>query len=285
MTKKWVIQYFDGTQWVDVPNTIFKATNEELNGHEEANFLLPNTEANRIFVLNDYQIKFFYDSIFVFGGVMKAVSYSNTTLAITVYNQVYELLQKRVVSGAFNFVPANVVLNTIMQSGGNVQTFGNSVIESGLELLSFGTMHSMGPFMTPDGVSLSLTQIFAALKIATVQPVKAKVAVYSCDYANPSEPIPVNLIGVSDEIIVSSTDITWNIFPFSTPLTLDPSKYYQFVLMADFYLMYAVNWSITHQWTLHRSNGAYTNGFPDPFPTSFNMVHGKPSVYGVVVIS
>ena len=60
---KWEIKYYNGALWVTIDAVKFDGSNEELNGHEELTFLIPNTAENRAFVLNDYPINLYYDGI------------------------------------------------------------------------------------------------------------------------------------------------------------------------------------------------------------------------------
>jgi hypothetical protein len=56
---RWQVTYYDSVQadWVDVYGAVVDEVLEELDGHEEAVFLLPNTQANRTFVETDHLIR------------------------------------------------------------------------------------------------------------------------------------------------------------------------------------------------------------------------------------
>ena len=99
--RRWVIQYYDGANWLTIPARRLGSVDEELNGSEKATFAIPNTAENRAFVLNDYPARFLFDYVEVYSGAIKAVGYSLTELAVTVYNDVYELMQRRVYSRQF----------------------------------------------------------------------------------------------------------------------------------------------------------------------------------------
>ena len=117
---EWVIEYYDDGEedFVEKTDARLDAISEELNGHEEAVFCLPNTEANRAFVEEDQimQFRFGYDHMFT--GALFDVEYSKKELKCVVYNGVYELLKRRVISGEYFGLMASSVAEFIREAAG-----------------------------------------------------------------------------------------------------------------------------------------------------------------------
>jgi hypothetical protein len=111
--------------WVDVYGAVVDEVLEELDGHEEAVFLLPNTQANRTFVETDHLIRILFDGEQVFLGVLSGVEYSAKCLKCFVYNGVYELFKRRVISGSYVNVAASAVAEAVRVAAGLVNPLGS----------------------------------------------------------------------------------------------------------------------------------------------------------------
>jgi len=115
----WVLEYYDDgmEDFVEFSGR-FEEIVQELNGHEEAVFCLPNTEANRSFVETDHiiQIRYGYEQMFL--GVLYDVEYSRKELKCIVYNGIYELLKRRVISGEYIGLMASSVADFIRTAAG-----------------------------------------------------------------------------------------------------------------------------------------------------------------------
>ena len=98
----WVFEYYDDIEedWVEFSARLSEVT-EELNYHEEAVFFIPNTTANRTFVESDQIVRIYFDAEQVFLGALLAVEYSSKELKCIIYNGIYELMKRRVISGAY----------------------------------------------------------------------------------------------------------------------------------------------------------------------------------------
>ena len=112
MMAKWKIEHYQ-SGWVQKTDAVITEIAEELNGHEEASFLIPNTSDNRTFVSTDQIVRFKFDDTQVFLGALYGVEYSQKSLKCTVYNGVYELLKRRVISGNYASVPASSVAEAV----------------------------------------------------------------------------------------------------------------------------------------------------------------------------
>lgn len=280
---KWIITYFDGFNWINIPNTKFEGITEELNAHEEASFSIPNNAVNREFVLHDYPIKIFYDSIEVYSGLLQLVKYTMTSLTVTVYNQVYNVLQKRKFTGVFNNVSAATVLGAITglgsggSSGVSTQNFGCLVIESAVQHVGIEAKDAVKvKMLNVDGGSL--IDIFGAVMVA-FSACKVKMAVYS-DVAG----VPTTLLGVSDEVTLTATEITWTQFHFSTPITLAANIDVWFAIQSDGEIYYALAWIGPNNVAFNYS-AVYADGFTDPFGTiNWTYTRVSASFYGVLNI-
>lgn len=117
---KWQITYYNTTSgyWEPVSNAAVDEIIEELDGHEEASFLLPNTSANRTFAGSDRTVRIYFEGTQLFRGTLRGVDYSAKTLKCYVYNTVYELLKRRIVSGVYENAAANVVAEAVRVAGG-----------------------------------------------------------------------------------------------------------------------------------------------------------------------
>jgi len=112
------IQYFNGTSWVTVPNALFSQIVDELNGQLELDFIIPNTSANLTFVQSNQQIQLLWGTGVIFSGLLMAYTATFTQITCTVYNNTFEVMQKRQITGAYNNVAANTVLAAICAASG-----------------------------------------------------------------------------------------------------------------------------------------------------------------------
>jgi len=120
---RWKLEYYNAG-WIEFTGTV-EETIEELNGHEEATFKIPNIADNRTFVSTDQIIRIKFDDIQVFLGALFGVEYSLTRLKCIVYNGVYELLKRRVISGNYVNTPANVVAEAVRIAAGLINPLGS----------------------------------------------------------------------------------------------------------------------------------------------------------------
>jgi hypothetical protein len=122
----WVFEYFDGDveDWIEFSGRIGEVV-ENLNGHEEATIFIPNNSVNRTFVESDQIVKINYNSAQMFLGALFAVEYSNKELKCVVYNGVYELMKRRVVSGIYESEPANNIMEEVRVAAGLNEALGS----------------------------------------------------------------------------------------------------------------------------------------------------------------
>jgi hypothetical protein len=115
----WTLEYYDDgvEDWVEFTGRIEEIV-EELSGHEEVSFSIPNTAANRSFVASDQIVRIFFDDTQLYLGVLYDVEYSKKQLKCIVYNGVYELLKRRVISGEYIGYMASSVAEYIRQAAG-----------------------------------------------------------------------------------------------------------------------------------------------------------------------
>jgi len=127
----WVFEYFDGVveDWVEFSGRIGEIA-EELNGHEETTIFIPNTSVNRTFVTSDQIVKISYDSVQMFLGALFAVEYSNKELKCIVYNGVYELMKRRVISAIYESEAANIIMEEVRVAAGLNTALGSCPITS-----------------------------------------------------------------------------------------------------------------------------------------------------------
>ena len=122
----WTFEYYEDTEdeW-----TAFAAGSpeitEELSGHEETTFTIPNTAANRSFVQSDQIIRIFYGEELQFVGVLLGFEPSATRLKCICYNGVFELLKRRVISGRYENYAANGVAEAVRIAAGLLNPLGS----------------------------------------------------------------------------------------------------------------------------------------------------------------
>lgn len=121
---RWKVEYYS-SGWVEKTDATVSEVMAELNGHEEATFLIPNTSSNRTFVTTDQIVRIKFDTVQRFLGALFGVEYSLTRLKCIVYNGVYELLKRRVISGNYVNIPANVVAEAVRVAAGLINPLGS----------------------------------------------------------------------------------------------------------------------------------------------------------------
>ena len=116
----WRVDYYDDGEedWAEISDARFEQITDELNGHLEAVFCIPNTSANRTFVETNYIIQVVYGLEQRFLGVLYDVEYSRKELKCIVYNGIFELLKRRVISGDYLNVMASSVADFIRTAAG-----------------------------------------------------------------------------------------------------------------------------------------------------------------------
>ena len=112
------VQYYNGASWVTVPNALFSQIVDELNGQLELDFIIPNTSANMTFVQINQQVQLLWGSTIIFSGLLMAYTATFTQITCTVYNNTFEVMQKRQITGTYNNVAANTVLSAICAASG-----------------------------------------------------------------------------------------------------------------------------------------------------------------------
>jgi hypothetical protein len=120
---RWKLEYYSGG-WVEFTGTVQEIA-EELNGHEEATFKIPNTAGNRSFVSVTQIMRILFDGSQVFLGALLGAEYSVIEIKCIAYNGVYELLKRRVISGNFVNTPANVVAEAVRIAAGLINPLGS----------------------------------------------------------------------------------------------------------------------------------------------------------------
>jgi hypothetical protein len=110
----WVFEYYDEGEedWLEFSGRIGEVI-EELNGHEEATIFIPNTSANRTFVTSDQIVRIYFDTELQFLGALLAVEYSRKELKCIIYNGIYELMKRRVISGSYTSEAADDIMEDV----------------------------------------------------------------------------------------------------------------------------------------------------------------------------
>jgi len=116
---RWKIQYYDGT-WQLKSDAVVEQIVQELDGHEEAIFYLPNTASNRSFVSTNQRIRILFGSQVLFTGRLYGTEYRNDILRCFVYIECYETMKARTHSGTYNNVSAQTILQNICNDAGVV---------------------------------------------------------------------------------------------------------------------------------------------------------------------
>jgi hypothetical protein len=105
---KWEINYDNGG-WTALSGKIDYIM-EELNGHVEASFKLPNTAANRAIVGSDRGLQIKFGGTEIFLGSLNAVNYTHQELHCIAYDPVLELMKKRVITADWSAGGANNII-------------------------------------------------------------------------------------------------------------------------------------------------------------------------------
>jgi hypothetical protein len=116
----WIVEYYDEGEedWAEISGARFEEITDELNGHLEAVFCLSNTSTNRSFVETSYIIQIRYGFTQKFLGVLYDIEYSRKELKCIVYNGIFELLKRRVISGEYLGLMASSVADYIKTAAG-----------------------------------------------------------------------------------------------------------------------------------------------------------------------
>jgi len=93
----WKIEYYTGTEWIEKSDAVFKKIHQELNGHEECLFILPNTSSNRTFVSSDKKIRILYGSEAVFEGLLVGAEYNEDLLVCFAYPEAYVKMDSKII--------------------------------------------------------------------------------------------------------------------------------------------------------------------------------------------
>src|SRR3989339_39554 len=125
MRMGWTFEYYDDSEedWVEFTGGSPEVV-EELSGHEEATFYIPNTSANRTFVLSDQIVRLKLNGTQQFLGVLLGFEPSFTRLKCILYNGVYELLKRRVISARYVSTPANGVAEVVRVAASLLNSLG-----------------------------------------------------------------------------------------------------------------------------------------------------------------
>ncbi|RLE67006.1 MAG: hypothetical protein DRJ38_00100 [Thermoprotei archaeon] len=113
----WKIEYYDDASWQPLAGIIEHIV-EELNGHKEAVFRLPNTSANRSLVVSDRRVRISFNGTVLFQGILSAVKYSQDYLQCKAYDECIVRMQSKVFTGTYDSTPANTILQAICDEAG-----------------------------------------------------------------------------------------------------------------------------------------------------------------------
>jgi hypothetical protein len=241
---------------------------------------------NRALVASDQLVQICYlhsNGIYqaVYSGVLKAVSYSMTKLVCTVYNEVYERLQRRVYSGTHSGVAANTIIEDITGASGGgslTDTFGKSDLgdDNGCAV-GYGVLSaSKYQMINVSGSSITKAAMSIRVNSGTIH---AKIAVYSDNGAN----APSTFLGSSDEVAVSNISFELVEFPFSTPVAVDANAYYWLAMITDGTVFHTSLWVPPRDQEVHKAGNAnYGDGFPSSFPTISWVYSDYVDVYATI---
>jgi len=93
----WKVEYYTGSEWTEKSDAVFKKIHQELNGHEECLFILPNTSSNRTFVGSDKKIRILYGGEVVFEGLLVGAEYSEDLLVCFAYPEAYVEMDPKII--------------------------------------------------------------------------------------------------------------------------------------------------------------------------------------------
>ena len=119
MVGRWKLEYYDDgvEDFVEFAGRMEEII-EELSGHEEVSFSIPNTAENRAFVASDQIVRVSFDATMLYLGVLYDIEYSKKALKCIVYNGIYELLKRRVITGEYIGLMPSSVAEFIRQAAG-----------------------------------------------------------------------------------------------------------------------------------------------------------------------
>ena len=95
---------------------IVEQISEELNSHEEAVFVLPNTPENRAIVAADKDVKVWYNDVMCFRGVLAGIEYEQGFLKCLLYNWAYYAMTTKDITDDY---PSGTAADTILTDIGN----------------------------------------------------------------------------------------------------------------------------------------------------------------------
>jgi hypothetical protein len=96
----WLIQYNLGGTMTTIEQATLFHVEDELEGHEEAIFLMPNTSDNRTICGTIRDVEISYGGSMVFEGELDAVDYTHDQLMCYIYNPDLEVMKKRIMGTA-----------------------------------------------------------------------------------------------------------------------------------------------------------------------------------------
>ena len=99
----WKIEYYSGSEWIEKSDAVFKKIHQELNGHEECLFILPNTSSNRTFISSNKKIRILYSSEVVFEGLLVGAEYSEDLLVCFAYPEAYVRMDPRIIPSGSSY--------------------------------------------------------------------------------------------------------------------------------------------------------------------------------------
>ena len=230
----WLIQYHNGTQFIPISASLatgkkIEGVSDELNGHEEASFSLPNTSDNRSFVQSDKTARFnFIDDNFVYRpvytGTLKGYLSSLTKIKCLVYKTLYELLQRRTFTGSYTDTAANTILGAITGAGSDTDTFGFTDLGGATGDTPYGYVEAVKALMkNVAGASVTKIRFYCWGVYGSAY---VKCALYSTG----EDGKPNALLGVTDEVEVTTTH-AWYEFTFASPVSVDANTYYYIAWM------------------------------------------------------
>jgi len=114
----WTIEYWDGAAWTGKPDAILVKLSEELNGHEELTFRLPNTSGNRTFVETDKRVRVKFNATVLWTGMLYAPVYGEDIIDCVCYNECYERMKAKDFTGEYINTAANTILSAICSAAG-----------------------------------------------------------------------------------------------------------------------------------------------------------------------
>ncbi len=114
---KWGINY-DNAGWVALAGKIDYIM-DELNGHVEAAFTLPNTSTNRTIVGSDRGLQVTFGGTEIFLGSLNAVTYTQKELHCIAYDPILELMKKRTITADWSAGGScNIIFGSVCTAAG-----------------------------------------------------------------------------------------------------------------------------------------------------------------------